>query len=166
MSAILHCIVTGIENDRISRNINEWKNKFIEEKKLNCVNMIIEGLQGELNELNFYATEDEGSDIDLNGNELFYSIQIINDYDDEEREEYILYYDEAIDKIEEIFMNFYKTGLYKNILIDPVCKHENGGWKFVDYDIDSIELGKIDGSLEELKDICFSHYYCFENYKF
>ena len=33
MSAILHCIVTSIENDRIIRNINIWKNKMQTEKK-------------------------------------------------------------------------------------------------------------------------------------
>tara|TARA_R110002020_G_scaffold165110_2_gene352402 strand:- start:666 stop:1175 length:510 start_codon:yes stop_codon:yes gene_type:complete len=33
MSAILHCIVTSIENDRIIRNIDIWKNKMQTEKK-------------------------------------------------------------------------------------------------------------------------------------
>jgi hypothetical protein len=34
MSAILHAIVVGIENDRIKDNINIWKSKIIEKNRI------------------------------------------------------------------------------------------------------------------------------------
>ena len=69
MSAILHCIITGIENERIKNNIMEWRNKYIIDRPFQTL-VEIEGVV--MNNLNKTWDDDEEYEETEDGIEDFF----------------------------------------------------------------------------------------------
>jgi hypothetical protein len=78
MSAILHCIITGIENQRIKKNIMEWRNKYIIDRPFQTLEEIEGVVENNLNKTWNNCEEYEETE---DGIEEFFSHRC-NNYED------------------------------------------------------------------------------------